>query len=318
MKKDVVTIGDAMITFDPSHHGPMRYASTFERKAGGAEFNFAIGCARLGLQTGWISRLGNDEFGKYIRNFARGEGIDVSEVQLLDQYSTSLNFKEIREDGSGRTFYYRHHSPTEALTEATLDEDILRSCKLLHITGVFAAINPDKNISLLKRAATIAKDNGAMITFDPNIRLKLWSREEAKRCLTDLLPYVDVLLTGEDEAELLFGVRDPEKIAQACQKYGISTIAIKKGENGACAFKNGDLVHAAPIPPKKVIDTVGAGDGFDAGFVYGLLNGWTLERTLKFSNAIGSLVVSVYGDNEGLPELGEVLAQLGEREFIER
>ncbi len=318
MKKDVVTIGDAMITFDPSHHGPMRYASTFERKAGGAEFNFAIGCARLGLQTGWISRLGNDEFGKYIRNFARGEGIDVSEVKLLDQYSTSLNFKEIREDGSGKTFYYRHHSPTEALTEATLDEVTLRNCKLLHITGVFAAINPHKNISLLKRAATIAKDNGAIITFDPNIRLKLWSREEARSGLTELLPYVDVLLTGEDEAELLFGVHDPIQIAQACQKYDISTIAIKKGKDGASAFQNGELVHAAAIPPKKVVDTVGAGDGFDAGFVYGLLNGWTLERTLKFSNAIGSLVVSVYGDNEGLPELGEVLTQLGEREFIER
>ncbi|MFP3442831.1 PfkB family carbohydrate kinase, partial [Pantoea sp. SIMBA_133] len=80
-----------------------------------------------------------------------------------------------------------------ALTEATLDEVTLRNCKLLHITGVFAAINPHKNLSLLKRAATIAKDNGAIITFDPNIRLKLWSREEARSGLTELLPYVDVL-----------------------------------------------------------------------------------------------------------------------------
>ena len=80
---DVVTIGDAMITLDPSSTGPMRFVSSFERKIGGAELNFAIGCARLGLKTGWISRLGNDEFGRHIFNTVRGEGVDVSEVELL-------------------------------------------------------------------------------------------------------------------------------------------------------------------------------------------------------------------------------------------
>ncbi|WP_079528744.1 sugar kinase [Halobacillus hunanensis] len=318
MKKDVITIGDAMITFDPSHNGPMRFASSFERKAGGAEFNFAIGCARLGLSTGWISRLGNDEFGKFIRNFARGEGVDVSRVQLLDDYSTSLNFKEIRADGSGRTFYYRDRSPTEALSEATLDEEPLRHCKLFHVTGVFAAIDPDKNIPLLKRAITIAKDHGAAISLDPNIRLKLWSQKQAKMGLTELLPYVDVLLIGEEEADLLFDTHDPDELVQTCKPYGISTVAIKKGEKGATAYQQGEMIQVEAVSPKKVVDTVGAGDGFDAGFVYGLLKGWPLERTVQFANIIGSMVVSVYGDNEGLPELEDVLVKLGEREFIER
>lgn len=318
MKKDVITIGDAMITFNPSHTGPLRFTQSFEKKAGGAEFNFAIGCARLGLSTGWISRLGNDEFGKFIRNFAQGEGVDVTSVSLLDGYPTSLNFKEIREDGSGSTFYYRDNSPTKALTESTIDEAALRNCKLLHISGVFAAIDPKKNIPLLKRAVTIAKDHGAQISLDPNIRLKLWSEKQAKDGLLELLPYVDILLTGEEEADLLFGTHDPEALVQACKRYGIATMAIKKGENGAVAYRDGELLQAEAIPPSKVIDTVGAGDGFDAGFVYGMLTGWTLERTLQFANVIGSMVVSVYGDNEGLPELEEVLVKLGEKEYIER
>ncbi|MFK4998866.1 PfkB family carbohydrate kinase [Bacillus sp. N9] len=107
---DVITIGDALITFNPSTKGPMKYVHTFERKVGGAELNFAIGCARLGLKTGWVSRLGNDEFGQHILNFVRGEGIDTNEVKLVNGYPTSLYFKEVLEDGSGRSFYYRSNS----------------------------------------------------------------------------------------------------------------------------------------------------------------------------------------------------------------
>ncbi|WP_173918374.1 sugar kinase [Halobacillus sp. Marseille-Q1614] len=318
MKYDVLTIGDAMITFNPSQNGPMRFSPSFERKAGGAEFNFAIGCSRLGLSTGWISRLGNDEFGKFIRSFARGEGIDVTNVELVDDYPTSLNFKEIREDGTGKTFYYRQKSPTNALTEQTLNADALRSCHILHISGVFAAIDPKKNIPLLKRAITIAKDYGAKISLDPNIRLKLWTKQEAKAGLTELLPYIDILLTGEEEADLLFGTHTPEQIVKCCSKFGIATVAVKKSEKGAAVYQNGEWVEQEAVPPSKVVDTVGAGDGFDAGFIYGTLKGWPLERTVKFANIIGSMVVSVYGDNEGLPELEEVLVQLGEKEWIER
>ncbi len=315
---EVITIGDAMITFDPVRTGPMRNSPSFSRKAGGAEFNFAIGCARLGMDVKWISCLGNDEFGKYIRNFARGEGIDTSSVRLMDGFPTSLNFKEIRADGSGSTYYYRTPSPTKAITEQTLDEKAIRNAKLLHISGVFAAIDPKKNIPLLKRAVTIAKDHGLLISFDPNIRLKLWSKKQAKEGLAELLPYVDIMLTGEEEAELLFGVSDPESIVEACRKYGISTIAIKKGELGAVGYHNGEFITAPAIQPNKVVDTVGAGDGFDAGVVYGFLQGWELEKTLNFANTIGSMVVSVQGDNEGLPELEDVLVQTGEKEYLER
>ncbi|WP_082232443.1 sugar kinase [Halobacillus massiliensis] len=318
MKYDVLTIGDAMITFNPVQTGPMRFSPSFERKAGGAEFNFAIGCARLGLNTGWISRLGNDEFGKFIRNFARGEGIDVSNVELVDGYPTSLNFKEIREDGSGKTFYYRQNSPTNALTEHTLNTEALRNCRILHISGVFAAIDPKKNIPLLKRAITIAKDHGAQISLDPNIRLKLWTKQEAKAGLSELLPYVDILLTGEEEADLLFNTHEPNQLIANCNQLGITTVAVKKGEKGAIVHSNGQWADQEAVSPGKVVDTVGAGDGFDAGFIYGTLKGWTLERTLKFANIIGSMVVSVYGDNEGLPELDDVLMELGEKELIER
>ncbi|MCM3767624.1 sugar kinase [Neobacillus niacini] len=315
---DVITIGDAMITFDPSTTGPMRYVPVFERKVGGAELNVAIGCSRLGLKSGWISCLGNDEFGRYIYNFVRGEGIDVSQVRLVDGYPTSVNFKEIMGDGSGRTFYYRSNSPTTALTIETLNEDFIKKARVLHITGVFPAIDKSKNIELIKHAITLAKKHGVLVSFDPNIRLKLWSCEEAKAALSKFLPYIDVLLTGEEEAELLWGVRDPQDIIEKAKKYGISYVAIKLGENGSVGYHDGQTITAPPVKAKKVVDTVGAGDGFDVGFLYGLLHNWQLEKTLQFANTIGSMVVSVAGDNEGLPYIDEVLARLGEKEFIER
>lgn len=317
MQKDVITIGDAMITFNPSSKGPMRFSSSFERKVGGAELNFAIGCARLGLRTGWISRLGKDEFGKHILHSVRGEGIDVSEVQLIEGYPTSLNFKEIIEDGSGKTFYYRYNSPTLTMSPDSLTDSYFSGAKLLHITGVFPAI-AEKNAEIIHRAITLAKHHGLLISFDPNIRLKLWSKERARQVLTEFLPKVDIFLTGEEEADLLLGTSDPNEIIEICKNIGISYVAIKQGANGSIGYNNGEFLKSPSIPTKKVVDTVGAGDGFDAGFVYGVLQQWPLDRILVFANAIGSMVVSVSGDNEGLPYLEDVLVHLGEKDFIER
>ncbi|EWG09619.1 sugar kinase [Cytobacillus firmus] len=315
---DVITIGDAMITFNPEVTGPMRFVSTFERKIGGAELNVAIGCSRLGLKTGWISRLGNDEFGRHIFNTVRGEGIDVSQLELVDGYPTSLNFKEIMGDGSVRTFYYRTNSPTTALTIETLSEEYIKNSKVLHITGIFPAVDKEKNIDLIKYAISLAKKHGVLVSFDPNIRLKLWTKEEARTVLREFLPYVDIFLTGEEEAELLLGSSDPREVIELGKDFGISHIAIKQGEKGSVGYQNGEYIEAPAFKAKKVVDTVGAGDGFDSGFIYGLLNQWPLQKTLQFANVIGSMVVSVSGDNEGLPYLEDVLVQLGEREFVER
>ncbi|MBG9585861.1 sugar kinase [Cytobacillus firmus] len=315
---DVITIGDAMITFNPEVTGPMRFVSTFERKIGGAELNVAIGCSRLGLKTGWISRLGNDEFGRHIFNTVRGEGIDVSQLELVDGYPTSLNFKEIMGDGSVRTFYYRTNSPTTALTIETLSEEYIKNSKVLHITGIFPAVDKEKNIDLIKYAISLAKKHGVLVSFDPNIRLKLWTKEEARTVLREFLPYVDIFLTGEEEAELLLGTSDPREVIELGSAFGISHIAIKQGEKGSVGYQDGEYIEAPAFKAKKVVDTVGAGDGFDSGFIYGLLNQWPLQKTLQFANVIGSMVVSVSGDNEGLPYLEDVLVQLGEREFVER
>ncbi|MCC3358956.1 PfkB family carbohydrate kinase [Bacillus sp. REN16] len=148
---DIISIGDAMITFNPTINGPMRYVSSFERSAGSSELNVLIGCSRLGLKAGWISRLGKDEFGRYIYNFARGEGIDVAEVHLVKGYNTSINFREILGDGSGRTFYYRGNSPTNEISLENINENFIKNSKVLHISGVFISLNKNNVTCLIDK-----------------------------------------------------------------------------------------------------------------------------------------------------------------------
>lgn len=312
----VMTIGDAMITFNPSVQGPLRFVESFNRKVGGAELNFAIGCARLGLNSKWVSRLGKDEFGRVIYNFTRGEGVDVSKVELVEGYPTSLNFKEINGDGSGKTFYYRYHSPITTLTPEKVNADWFDDVNLLHLTGVYLAIDPN-NLKVAKRMIEIAKEKGIPVSFDPNIRLKLWTIEEARKAYEEIFSDVDILLTGLDEIRLIIGNDSEEELARFADQQGISDLVIKDGANGSRLYRDGQWIEA---PGFKVnpIDTVGAGDGFDAGYVYGWLNGFTPEQLLKFANGVGALVTTVSGDNEGLPYLEEVSAFINNESIIER
>lgn len=313
---NVFTLGDALITFNPSETGPLRYVPSFTRKVGGAELNFAIGCARLGLNIKWASRLGGDEFGRVIYNFARGEGVDLSEVEFVENYPTSLNFKEIREDGSGKTFYYRYQSPILTMEPSDITEDMFEGVDLIHLTGVFLAIDP-KNFAIVKRVLEIAAEKDIRISFDPNIRLKLWTLDQAKAAYMEILPSVDILLTGLDEIEMIIGDSADRALEQCAKDFNIEQLVIKDGGNGARVYQNGAW-HKKEAFPVNPIDTVGAGDGFDAGYVYATLHGYSPEEALEFANGVGALVTTVSGDNEGLPYLEEVTALIRKEKVVER
>ena len=312
-RKSIFTLGDALITFNPTATGPLRYINSFERKLGGAELNFAIGCARLGLDVKWMSRLGGDEFAKYIYKTVRGEGINMEYVEHVKEYPTSLNFKEILENGSGKTFYYRYQSPILTLSEDDISDTLLNNVAYVHLTGVFLAIAP-QNLQIVLKVLQLAREKGIPVSFDPNIRLKLWTIEQARKAYFEIFPYVDILLTGLDEIEMIIGNEPLEKFSE---QYHIEQLVIKDGANGSKAYIDGCWYNAEPFKVTPV-DTVGAGDGFDAAYIWGLMNQYSIEKRLQFANAVGAMVTTVKGDNEGLPEFSEVQAFLGNETLIER
>ena len=294
---DVITIGDAMVAMCPKEKGPILFCNTFERKIGGAELNVAIGCARLGLKSGWISRLGQDDFGKHILKTVRGEGIDTSQIELVEGYQTSVYFREVMANGDSRSFYYREKSPTSTMTAESLDENYFRNSKVLHITGVFPSIN-DNNKEILLKAVELAKKNNLLISFDPNIRLKMWTKSQAREFINKFLSEVDILLVGDEEISILIDEEDTNEAIKKFHDMGIDKVVVKRGAKGAIGSDGSNIYDVAAIKPKALIDTVGAGDGFAAGFLSAYLKGDSFEESIEFANAVGSLVVGIEGDNE--------------------
>ena len=302
---DVVTFGETMALLAASESGPLRFANTFTRHAAGTESNVAIGLARLGHSVGWFSRVGDDEFGQYLVSTIRGEGVDTSHVIVDPVAQTGLVLKEKRELGPRKVIYYRKGSAASQMTPADLDPEYIGSARYLHLTGITPALSLGC-LDAVRAAAAIARKRGVTITFDPNLRLRLWTVELARQTMRDLMPLVDIVLPGMEEAEFLTGETDPDRAADAIRALGPRLVVIKLGPKGSMAVNDSERVRAAGIPLERVVDPVGAGDGFAAGFISGQLRGLSLEESLRIGNTVGAFATTVVGDVEGLPTWREV------------
>ncbi|WP_442595902.1 sugar kinase [Neobacillus sp. D3-1R] len=304
-KLDVVTFGETMVLFNPEQMLPLEYNHKFLKQIGGAESNVAIGLQRLGHKVGWFSKLGNDPFGRYIHKFVRGEGIDTSRCKYTDEAPTGLFFKEKRSSTDIRVFYYRKNSAASLLSEEDLDEEYMASAKILHLTGITPALSASCRKAIFK-AIEIAKKHNVKIVFDPNIRLKLWSKEEAKDILIQIAKEADIILPGMDEGELMTGKKTPEEIAEALSFGQNKTVIIKLGEKGAYFESGDDKGYVEGFQVTQIVDPVGAGDGFAAGVISGILRNEPTSQAVRRGNAVGAIVVGVNGDVEGLPSSEEV------------
>jgi 2-dehydro-3-deoxygluconokinase len=314
---DVLTFGETMVLFNPSLTGPLRYVPGFSKSIGGAESNVAIALARLGHQSGWFSMVGKDEFGRYIRNTIRGEGVDVSRVMWTGDASTGILFKERFASENPNVYYYRKDSAATKLSVKDIDEEYVKQAKIIHVTGITPALSGSMREVVFK-VLGIAKENGITVSFDPNIRLKLWSIEEAKPVLLEIAGMSDIILPGISEGEMLLGLSDEKEIAAKFIEMGCRIAAVKLGADGCyVADKNGGT-YVKGFKVEHLVDTVGAGDGFAAGFLSGVLQGMELPECGQFGNGVGAMATLVQGDMEGYPYLDQLLAFMGKKKVIDR
>jgi 2-dehydro-3-deoxygluconokinase len=304
-KRDVVALGETMVLLLAQQAGPLREASTFSRHIAGAESNVAVGVCRLGGTAGFISRLGDDEFGRVILNRLRGEGVDVSQVVMDAAAPTGLVIRERREVGPVDVLYYRRGSAASRLSPSDLSEEYIASARYLILSGITPALSASARATVFA-AAEMGRAAGVTVVLDPNMRFKLWSADEARTVIRDLCGHADIVLPGLDEAQLLTSEADPRTAAEALLRLGPRMVVVKLGAEGALAVTpETDAASPATLVP-RVVDPVGAGDAFAAGFVTGQIRGMDLAESLALGNRCGAAAMLVPADQEGLPRWDEV------------
>ncbi|MEJ7632221.1 MAG: sugar kinase [Rubrobacteraceae bacterium] len=303
----VITAGETMLLGVPSRPGLLRHSQSLELKVGGAESNVAIALSRLGIPSGWISCLGDDEAGQLVLDRVRGEGVDTSQVRRLGEY-TGLYLR----DTAGtkvRVHYYRAGSAASRMAPGTFDPGYLDGTDFLHLTGITPALS-ESCADFVRWAAREASARGARVSFDVNYRSKLGPAEVARGFVEDLLPELDLLFVGDDEALALWGVCGEgfaRELAAAHPSGDAFEVVLKRGERGSSALVGGQFVEEPGFEVPEV-DPIGAGDAHVAGYLAGSLWSLDVRERLRLANAMGAYSMMTLGDYEGLPGPEEIRA----------
>lgn len=303
---EILAFGEAMTLFVADTPGALPDIERFQRGIAGADTNVAIGLARLGFHVGWLSRVGDDSFGTYIRQTLEREGLDCRYMTADPDHSTGLVFKERAEGGTDpRVEYFRRGSAASHLSADDAAQVDFSAARHLHATGIPPAVSASCR-ELSWHMLEQARANGASISFDPNLRPSLWASErEMCETLNAMAAKADWVLPGLAEGRLLTGHEDPHDIADFYLERGAKAVVIKLGPEGS--YYRGVLgeheesftVHGFEVT--EVVDTVGAGDGFAVGVISALLDGLSPREAVRRGNLIGAQAVQVRGDMEGLP-----------------
>jgi len=306
---DVVTVGEAMALLIARQPGPLDRVGEFERATAGAELNVAVGLSRLGFRVGYVSGLGEDSLGRNLLDFMTAEGLDTRHVRIDPRYPTGFMLKTMVEDGSDpEVEYFRRGSAASYLSAADVPNGDFGKARLLHLTGISPALSFGCRALVLTMARQ-ARAAGRIVTFDPNLRPRLWPSQQAMIAgVNEIAALADVVMPGLAEGRLLTGRRDAADITDFYLALGARQVVIKLGAEGAYYAGAGLRGIAPGRPVATVVDTVGAGDGFAVGVISALLENLPLSAAAARGNAIGARVIQYRGDCEGLPNR----AQLGE------
>ncbi len=299
---DVITIGECMVLLIADEPGPLSDARHFSRSLAGAETNVAIGLARLGHRVGWVSRLGSDSFGDFIRACMEQEGIDCSMVAVDPRRRTGMMLKSRALDGGDpATEYFRQGSAASALSLDDFDPMGLLGARHLHVTGIPPALSNGAG-ELIEHSMRLMRSAGRSVSFDPNLRSALWPNAETMvEAINRLAPLANWVLPGLGEGYILTGLDKAPDIAAFYLERGAECVVVKLGAEGAY-YRTPHEDGAAPgVRVERVVDTVGAGDGFAVGVISARLEGLAWPAALARGNWVGAQAIQALGDMDGLP-----------------
>jgi 2-dehydro-3-deoxygluconokinase len=326
---DLLALGECMIRLSPPGHQRIELTPVFEAYAGGGEYNVAYALARYGLRTGWVSRLTDNPLGHFIRNHAKGSGMDISEVVWVPYDGSGradrigLNFTEV---GIGVrasvTMYDRGHTAVAHMKPGDVDWQRIfsrRGVRWFHTGGIFTALS-DSCADVAFESMKAAHDNGAIVSYDLNFRSKLWTSKKAIEVTRKLVPSIDVLIGNEEDFQKVLGFevggtdeslkqlsvegykKMVEKVVNTYPRIQAVGTTLREVVSGlinnwsAIMYYDGTFYESKKYMNLEIEDRVGGGDGFCSGFVYGLLHGMTPQDCVELGVAHGAMLQTTRGD----------------------
>ncbi|HEY8487000.1 MAG TPA: sugar kinase [Limnochordales bacterium] len=307
----VLAMGEPMVELSAEQVGPLHGSTRFVRGFGGDTSNFAVAVARLGGRSAYLCRLGDDEFGQALMKLWHEEGVDTSRVMRLVGAVTAVYFMSWQADGTHQFTYYRRGSAASTLEPADLKPDHFQDVRLFHTSGITQAISLSACDASFA-AMELARRAGALVSYDPNFRPRLWPAARARAVMRESVRLADLVFPNREEAEMLTGSADPDEALRRLLELGPRVVAIKLGAEGCLVGTRDGRILRVAAPSVPVVDTGGAGDTFDAAFVVALLEGFELEETARFAAAAAALTTMGRGCVTPIPRrraVEEVLAR---------
>ncbi|MFX3616651.1 MAG: sugar kinase [Sporolactobacillus sp.] len=303
---ELITAGEPLVLFIADEKGALSEVKHYSRYMAGADVNVSVGVARLGHSVTFLSEVGTDPFGKIILDFLKRENVNTHHVLTTSEWPSGFMLKGLSDNGRPETAYFRKGSATSRLTKDSIDTIDFSGAKILHLGGILAGLSETAYRTTLALIGK-ARDNGLTITFDPNLRPVIWDSEEEMIRRTNEIAYLcDVVAPNVKEGRTLTGETEKEKMADFFLKKGVKQVIINLVDSGSYTKKSlSDGTYSETLVPNfntnKVVDRVGAGDGFVAGVVSAMLENLSDRDVLLRGNAIGSIQMQNLGDNDGLP-----------------
>jgi 2-dehydro-3-deoxygluconokinase len=303
---DLVALGEAMLEFNQVQQEPPLYLQGF----GGDTSNAVIAAARAGARTGYLTRIGQDHWGKRLLSLWHSEGVDTTGVQTDPQAPTGVYF--VSHDQAGHHFSYaRAGSAASRMQEQDLSgpwQECIAGSQWLHVSGISLALSANACETVLA-AMRWAKQNGTRVSLDSNLRLRLWTLPQAQQAMAQALPLCDLFLPSLEDMAPLTGLTQAEDIARWSHAQGVPQVVVKLGAQGALCSQDGQLTHL-PAYPIESVDATGAGDCFAGNLLARLAAGESLIDAARYANAAAALSVQGHGAVAPLPQAATVMQLL--------
>lgn len=305
--KDIVLIGRIAIDFNPTDiNMPLNESQTFKKYLGGSPANIAVGMSRLSKKVGFIGCVSKDQFGTFVTSYFDKEGIDTSKIEVAQNgESLGLTFTEIKSPTESSILMYRNGVADFQINTSKIDEEYIKNTKILLISGTALAASPSRESCLI--ALEYAKKHNVKVVFDVDYRSYTWKNQEEIALYYSIVgKQSDIIIGSREEFNLmekliLEGNTDDKISADKWIGYGNKIIVIKHGKEGSNAYTSkGDFYQIKPFPV-KLLKSFGGGDAYASAFIYGLLEGWDVKKSLEFGSAAAAMLVSSHSCSEDMP-----------------